>query len=83
MLGKMLKEVEALVIFDGILSPREGGFRWDKIKVINSWLKDLCFKLLTPEMRFFSMSSFHWSIGYLGSCATDERPLNWETERED
>ncbi|CAM4720368.1 unnamed protein product [Lepidochelys kempii] len=44
-LGKMLKEIEAQVIFSGILPvPREGQQRFDKIMTINRWLRQWCYK---------------------------------------
>ncbi|KAM7180663.1 uncharacterized protein RBU57_017009 [Macrochelys suwanniensis] len=44
-LGKTLKEIEAQVIFSGILPvPREGQQRCDKIMIINRWLKLWCYK---------------------------------------
>ncbi|CAM4481391.1 unnamed protein product [Lepidochelys kempii] len=44
-LGKMLKEIEAQVTFSGILPvPREGQQRCDKIRTINRWLRQWCYK---------------------------------------
>uniref|UniRef100_K7F0N7 SGNH hydrolase-type esterase domain-containing protein n=1 Tax=Pelodiscus sinensis TaxID=13735 RepID=K7F0N7_PELSI len=44
-LGRMLKEIEAQVIFSGILPvPREGQLRCDRIMMINRWLRQWCYK---------------------------------------
>ncbi|CAM4506417.1 unnamed protein product [Lepidochelys kempii] len=44
-LGRTLKEIEAQVIFSGILPvPREGQQRCDKIMTINRWLRQWCYK---------------------------------------
>ncbi|XP_065418071.1 uncharacterized protein LOC135974370 [Chrysemys picta bellii] len=44
-LGKTLKEIEAQIIFSGILPvPREGQQRADRIVRINSWLREWCYK---------------------------------------
>ncbi|CAM4396402.1 unnamed protein product [Lepidochelys kempii] len=44
-LGKTLKEIEAQVIFSGILPvPREGQQRCDKSMTINRWLRQWCYK---------------------------------------
>ncbi|CAM4525681.1 unnamed protein product [Lepidochelys kempii] len=44
-LGKTLKEIEAQVIFSGILPvPREGQQKCDKIITINRWLRQWCYK---------------------------------------
>ncbi|CAM4481762.1 unnamed protein product [Lepidochelys kempii] len=44
-LGKTLKEIKAQVIFSGILPvPREGQQRCDKIRTINRWLRQWCYK---------------------------------------
>ncbi|XP_050809300.1 uncharacterized protein LOC127051255 [Gopherus flavomarginatus] len=44
-LGKTLKEIEAQVIFSGILPvPREGQQRCNKIMAINRWLRQWCYK---------------------------------------
>ncbi|XP_065435012.1 uncharacterized protein LOC135977694 [Chrysemys picta bellii] len=43
--GKTHKEIEAQVIFSGILPvPREGQQRCDKIMAINRWLRQWCYK---------------------------------------
>ncbi|CAM4465939.1 unnamed protein product [Lepidochelys kempii] len=44
-LGKTLKEIEAQVIFSGILPvPGEGPQRCDKIMMLNRWLRQWCYK---------------------------------------
>uniref|UniRef100_A0A452HYB5 SGNH hydrolase-type esterase domain-containing protein n=1 Tax=Gopherus agassizii TaxID=38772 RepID=A0A452HYB5_9SAUR len=44
-LGKRLKDIEAQVIFSGILPvPRAGRRRSDKIMAINRWLREWCYK---------------------------------------
>ncbi|XP_053863862.1 uncharacterized protein LOC128825399 [Malaclemys terrapin pileata] len=44
-LGKTLKEIEAQIIFSGILPvPREGQQRADRIVRIKSWLREWCYK---------------------------------------
>ncbi|XP_075753428.1 uncharacterized protein LOC142818324 [Pelodiscus sinensis] len=44
-LGRTLKEMEAQVIFSGILPvPREGQQRCNRIMMLNSWLRQRCYK---------------------------------------
>uniref|UniRef100_A0A8C4YP06 SGNH hydrolase-type esterase domain-containing protein n=1 Tax=Gopherus evgoodei TaxID=1825980 RepID=A0A8C4YP06_9SAUR len=70
-LGKTLKEIEARVIFSGILPvPREGQQRCDKIIAINRWLRQWCYREdfgmychweAFTDRRLFSRDGLHLS----------------------
>uniref|UniRef100_A0A8C3P9C4 Ig-like domain-containing protein n=1 Tax=Chrysemys picta bellii TaxID=8478 RepID=A0A8C3P9C4_CHRPI len=79
-LGKTLKEIEAQVIFSGILPvPREGQQRCDKIMTINKWLRQWCYKegfgMYGHWEAFMDRGLFSWDELHLSN--EGNRLLGW------